>query len=73
MFSVGQLIHYMKDNRPHSAPIQARMLVDNLHDEWDCFNPFGKAGVTYSTCHGLVKAGDAYESREALFEGMYNT
>lgn len=77
MFNVGQIIYYMKDNRPHSAPIQARMIVNNLHDDWDCtkeqrglFNPFGKAGVMYSTCHGLVNAVDAFGSKEAMFEAM---
>lgn len=70
---LGAAIHYMRDNRYHSAPVLARMVVDNDHEDWAStpeqvalFTPFGPSRVVYATCHGLVESGDAFASREDL-------
>lgn len=72
-YEIEQVIHYMRDNKPHSAPILARMRVENLHQDWahtkeqkGLFMPFGEAGVFYSTCHGIVKENEAYASAGEL-------
>lgn len=76
-YELNQLIYYMRDNRPHSAPVLARMRVDNLHEDWACtkeqrnlFTPFGPAGVYYSTCHGLVREDEAFAAREEMLESI---
>lgn len=76
-FDLDQLIYYMHDNRIHSAPVVARMLIENAHDDWtstpeqrDFFTPFGKSCETYSTCHGLVSADEAYASKEDLVASL---
>lgn len=58
---LDQMAYYLKDNRVHSAPILSIMTVENLHDDWDSteaqvntFTPFGKSGVFYNTCHGII-------------------
>lgn len=72
-YQLEQVIHYMQDNKPHSAPVLARMHIDNLHDSWGSnkeqrklFTPFGPAGTYYATCHGLVSEANAYASKEDL-------
>lgn len=74
---MGALIWYMKDNRIHSAPVQARqyIVVENLHEDWAStkeqqalFNPFGRtmASVTYATIHGVFDEVDVAGSVEEL-------
>lgn len=76
-YELDQLIYYMRDNSPHSAPVLARMRVDNLREEWahtqeqrKLFTPFGPAGVYYSTCHGLVCESEAFASKSRMLESM---
>jgi hypothetical protein len=72
-YELKQTIHYMRDNRPHSATVLARKCVENLHDDWICteeqkktFTPYGVSGVVYSTCHGEVDEKDAFASKEEM-------
>ena len=72
-YGLDQVIHYMRDNRPHSAPVLARMQVDNLHDDFAStpeqkaiFTPFGPSRAVYATCHGLVLEDDAHPSKASL-------
>jgi len=76
-FELDQVIHYMHDNKPHSAPVLARMQVDNLHEEWVCnktqqglFAPFGPGGVYYQTCHGKVNEKEAYASKQEMLTAL---
>lgn len=75
-FELDQTIHYMNDNRPHSAPVLARMQVDNLHpwratpEQQALFTPFGIAGVFYRTCHRTVPEKEAYASKKEMLEAL---
>lgn len=76
-YELNQMLHYVRDNKPHSAPVLARMLVDNLREEWahtqeqrNIFTPFGPRGVYYSTCHGLVREDEAFDSQAALLASL---
>lgn len=76
-YQLDQLIHYMRDNRPHSALVLARMQVDNLCEDWACtpeqrnfFTPFGPAGIYYATCHGLVRESEAFATKDEMLESM---
>ena len=73
-YELRQLIHYMLDNKIHSAQIQARKAVD-FDSPLDWNNSagihFGDVGVTYYTCHGVIKEEDAYPSKEALIESLW--
>ena len=71
--ALGAVIHYMRDNRPHSAPVLARMIVENAHDDWAStpeqvalFTPFGPSRAVYATCDGPIGSGDVFGSREDL-------
>ena len=72
-FELEQLVHYMEDNRPHSAPVLSRMMVENAHEDWVATNeqanlltPFGKGGAFYSTCHGIYSENDLFGSKEDM-------
>lgn len=72
-YELEQLIHFMRDNKPHSAPVLSRMQVENLHQDWahtkeqkGLFMPFGETGIFYSTCHGPINENEAFASREEL-------
>ena len=76
-YKLDQVLHYMRDNKPHSAPVLARMQVENLREDWahtqeqrNLFTPFGPAGIYYATCHGLVREGEAFASMAAMLESM---
>jgi hypothetical protein len=76
-YQLNQVIHYMRDNKPHGAPVLARMQVENLREDWACtqeqrnlFTPFGPAGVYYATCHGLVHEREAFASKAEMLESM---
>ena len=75
--NVGDTIFYLRENRLHSAPILSKVVVENLHEDWDCtpeqkdsFLHFGPGGTRFCTCHGVVDENEAYETPEALFLGM---
>jgi len=72
-FELWTSIYYLLDNKVHSAPVLARMCVDNAREDWantnaqkELYTPFGKAGVYYATCHGIISEHDAFGSREDL-------
>lgn len=76
-FELGQTIYYVRNDRIHSAPVQARMIVENAHGDWACtdaqkslFTPFGHAGEVYATCHGLVPYVEAFGSRQELIDSL---
>jgi hypothetical protein len=73
--NVGDTIWYMNEGRVHSAPILAKMIVENKHEEWACteqqkglFTPFGKTRTVYATCHGQFE--QVYPSKPALLESL---
>lgn len=70
--TVGTLIYYMIDNKLHSAPILSKMVVENLHPDWDnnLFQPFGKTVTLYATCHGVLLEEQCYTSKELLLENL---
>lgn len=79
MFDLGQLIFYMRDGKLHSAPVLARMSIQNLHPNWnanksqrDLFQPFGPNSATYGTCHGLVGGEEAFASKRELAADLFN-
>jgi hypothetical protein len=76
-FELMQTIYYIRDDRIHSAPVLARMIVENAHGDWTCtkeqkdmFTPFGDAREAYATCHGLVPAEVAFGSRQDLIDSL---
>ena len=76
-FNLEQTIYYIRNDRIHSAPVLARIIVENAHDDWACtdaqkelFTPFGKAREAYATCHGLVPVEDSFGSRQDLVNSL---
>lgn len=76
-FEPGETIFYMRESRPHSAAVLARLTVENLHDDWAdtkeqtaLFRPFGPARVQYSTCHGFVDEREAFATKDALLSSL---
>ncbi len=76
-FDLNQVIYYMRENKPHSAPVFARMKVENAYPDWVCneaqrrlFTPFGESGVFYATCHGIVLESEAYASKEEMLAAL---
>ena len=72
-FELSDTIYYLRDNKVHSAPILARMWVENAHPDWndtfaqrEMYQPFGLSREVYATCHGIVRAEEAYISPQAL-------
>lgn len=77
-YKLDQVIYYMRDNKPHSAPILAVKEVQNARPNFACtkeqkeiFTPFGEAGIFYATCHGVVKEQDAYPSMAHMARAIY--
>lgn len=76
-FELGQTIYYIREDRIHSAPVLARMCVENEHDDWASteaqkalFTPFGPSDVIYATCHGLISNRHAFGSRQDLIDSL---
>lgn len=72
-YSLGQLIWYIMEGKLCSAPILARMCIENLHNDWSntpeqerAFLPFGFSEIRYGTCHGTINENEAFESKVAL-------
>lgn len=62
---LGDLIHYERDGRPHSARVLSLLHIQNAHDGWastpeqkEAFQQFGPARTAYATCHGVVEESD---------------
>lgn len=77
IFTVGETIFYLRENRIHSAPVLSRRIINVRADikphaeEQDClFSHFGPEGITYFTCHGEVEQREAFESRDALADSL---
>ena len=77
-FKLNQIIHYMRDNHVHSAPICTVSHVINSHDdgwaytktqqtEWQRFGPTATNYVTY---HGIVNEYEAYATKEELLKSL---
>jgi hypothetical protein len=72
MFDLGQTIYYLVNNKMHSAPVLARMVVENRENGFmfgnqaELYQPFGYARIRYGTCHGIVDGDEAFESAAAL-------
>lgn len=73
---LDDLIHYFRENRPHSARVLSIVTVENQHDGWNAtkeqralFQPLGPSGVYYCTADGIIpeaevtKVGDAGDER----------
>lgn len=76
-FNLGQTVYYLMDNQLCSAPILARMIIENLHDDWDAtkeqreaFNPFGHSVLCYATIHGVLDESDLFSTKEELAQDL---
>jgi hypothetical protein len=76
-FELNQTIYYIRNNRLHSAPVLARMRVENLREDWahtqeqkSLFTPFGVACECYATCHGIVTEKEAADSKEEIVKKL---
>lgn len=74
-YELDQLIYYLMDNKICSAPVLSRASIQNKHDDWNStdeqkstFTPFGKSGIFYGTCHGIVNEEDAFPNKDELKE-----
>lgn len=74
---LNQTIFYMIDNKIHSALITSKAIVENEHDSWDntpeqrvSWQPFGKSGVYYTTCHGTFNSDKVFGSKEELTQSL---
>lgn len=74
-YNLDQTVWYMMEGHICSAPILARMYVDNLHNDWcnnseqmRVFLPFGFTEIRYGTCHGTVNEKDAFGSKSELVD-----
>jgi len=78
-YNLGQVVYYMVENALCSAPILARMIVENAHDEYACtssqkdfFTPWGESRVMYKTCHGIYTENVIFDSKQKLVEICLN-
>ena len=76
-FHLGQNIWYMMNNRPCSAKVSSKCTIANSHDSWACtkeqkdsWQHFGATGISYVTCHGVIKEGNAFGSKEELLKSL---
>jgi hypothetical protein len=77
-FELGQVVWYMQDNKVHSAVVQSRICVENLHDDLaptddaqkQFYQPWGASAITYQTVHGEYFEDQLFESKEALTSSM---
>ncbi len=76
-FDLEQTIYYIRNDRIHSAPVLARIIVENAKEDWACtdaqkelFTPFGKGREAYATCHGFVPVEEAFASKQDLVDSL---
>ena len=76
-FGIGQIIYYMKNNKPHSAPVLARRKVEdhsdnhaNTQEQKSLFTPFGPSGTEYYTCHGVFAESNTFDSLDGLLDSL---
>ena len=72
-YELGEIVRYMMEGKPHSAPILSIMIVQNSHEDWastdvqkDIFTPFGKSRIVYATCHGQIDESECYASKSEM-------
>lgn len=76
-YALNQLVYYILDDKLHSAPILASIEITNLHEDYAAtdaqrktFTPFGKAGVKYATCHGVLSEDKVFATKEDLAKSL---
>jgi hypothetical protein len=77
VYSVGELIFFLQNNRVHSAPVLSRQVITvcadripSSNEQEKLFRPFGPSGVKYATCHGIVRADEAFFTQNALADSL---
>lgn len=78
---IGETIHYIDENRPHSAPVISIKIVVNEKDaeekactmeQKEIWLHFGGTGIWYKTIHGVYHESQIYLTREDLGEAIAN-
>lgn len=75
-YYIGQVVFYIKDNVVHSAPILARMTVEN--NDIVCYNDiqrrtfqsFGDSCTVYATCHGVFNEDRVFSNKKSLTDSL---
>lgn len=73
---IGDLIWYMRGGKIHSAKVLSKLTIETSDvdactiEQRNTFEPFGKAGVKYATCHGQFSEEQIFTSKEALVESL---
>lgn len=79
-YELDQVVHYMRDNKPHNAPILARLLIKpvvlvygaDARGRSRAEPGLDAVSVYYETCHGLVGEEEAFASRADMLAVMEN-
>ena len=76
-FDLDQDVYYMGDGKVCCAPVLSRMIVENLHGDWNsnpeqkkAFVPFGPAGEYYNTVHGMWRGNEVFASKKELLDSL---
>ena len=76
-FELGQTVFFLRHNRIHSAPVLARMVVENHKDDWastkeqeKLYEPWGKTRTMYKTVHGERPEDLLFGSKEELVQDL---
>lgn len=76
-YELDTMIYFFKDSKVHSASVLSRMKVENLFEnlalikeQVEIFAPFGKGGVYYSTCYGIISENEVFSSKEELLKSL---
>lgn len=75
-YNIGQVVHYLNDNKHHSAPVISRMFVDNRFNEElhgkqkELFQQFGKSRCCYATIHGVFEEHELFGSKNELADQL---
>jgi hypothetical protein len=67
-YEIEQIVWYLKDNKPHSAPILSRRYVDHdrsVVNQQD-FGSFGRSCIDYETIHAVFPQSKCFENRTEL-------
>jgi len=74
---VGDLVWYLCDGKPHSAPILSIRTVENAHDDYAhtseqklTYQRFGPSGAAYATVHTELDAKACFVTKEALLASL---
>jgi hypothetical protein len=73
-FKLDQMVWYMVNNKVGSAPVTARMQVENLHEDWaktdGQWRPFGLGGTYYKTVHGIYREEEVFADKLELLDSL---